>query len=237
MMMPTTLATMSRNESKLNGISRARRRRRIMAFAYLDQSRTLPAHCLCFFGIHILAGHRHLESFQNWIRQVIGTQTVRQDTEADHRTIRRFAGANRGLAARHHLLDRFEQGIALVFPSRDLGRGDALPGRKQHQALGRTFDGNDPVPVANQWSRTKGFCTSRSGFRAGQPESIERIASATPCRLLQIGAPLTEGGGDWFRACWTGGCTGSRISGFRISWRPGISRSNLWQKARGSIAA
>src|SRR5437870_5394602 len=35
MMMPTTLATMSRKESKLKGISRARRRRRIMVSVHL----------------------------------------------------------------------------------------------------------------------------------------------------------------------------------------------------------
>src|SRR5262245_4449397 len=112
MMIPTTLATMSRKESKLNGISRFGRRRRIMTVSpdYLPGLKLVPG---VFVRIPVHTAHGHLEGFKSRISQVIAPQPVRTDQEAYLGAVRWLARTDRGLSSGDQSTDRFLKDVGL----------------------------------------------------------------------------------------------------------------------------
>src|SRR5437588_5717683 len=89
-MMPTTLATTSRNESKLKAISRTGRRRRIMM---IHQEKRLSWFPL-FLRFQVFPCHRNAQAFQRWVGRVVGAQPVGMNEEPNLRPIGQLAGAH-----------------------------------------------------------------------------------------------------------------------------------------------
>src|SRR5262245_8819550 len=100
MMIPTTLATTSRNESKLKPIScEGRRRRRYMVGT---RARLLDFLVL----VDVLPAHRDLLPFEPGVGGVERAQPVGANEEAHLRSVRRLALVHRRLLPRDHLLHR-----------------------------------------------------------------------------------------------------------------------------------
>src|SRR5947209_14613253 len=99
MMIPTTLATMSKKESKLNGISRTRRRRLIMLV----------------IQFHVFPAHRYAQWLEHRVCRIVGAGAVRAHPESDHGPIGKLTRPQRRLPARDHVFDGLRQGAALAW--------------------------------------------------------------------------------------------------------------------------
>src|SRR5260370_8356198 len=120
MMIPMTLATRSRNESKLNAISRLEERRlRYMVLSFRAWSVSDGWLCppLAYasgsdFSFNIFPQHGYFESIQERVSQVVSTQAVGANLEANHGPIGCFSWKNRGLSPGNQFLKRLHHGIA-----------------------------------------------------------------------------------------------------------------------------
>ena len=183
--MPTTLATRSRNESKLNGISRVGRRR-AETLEHLPSVLWSAAIYRRFLDCHKAAINRRTpkaplsallssvgktfsrvtgsrNGVQHRIRQVVRPQAVGMDLEAEQRSIGRLAGAEAGLFA--VTICRTVCSNNPV-PSSRRSSGMCWPVRKQGHAVGGAVDGDGPVAVAEQSRRPDGAAAGRA-CRAG----------------------------------------------------------------------
>src|SRR5579884_4118222 len=107
-MMPTTLATTSRKESKLNSISRTLRRRRIMVssrYSAGDDADDIVV------GIQVAAHFRHRQRLKGRIDGQKSADVFGPHQQTHLRMIGRLTRPARGLAAVDHLLDCFYQWI------------------------------------------------------------------------------------------------------------------------------
>src|SRR5438067_1093608 len=148
-MMPMTLATTSRNESKLNAIgSRTLRRRRYMAASV----------------VQVLAGHRHVEELEPRVDAQVTDEAVRGELEADEGAVGWLAGPHRFLPSRdqvlHALHDRLVCELRVVALPPVL-----LAAREDRDVIAVAGDRDDEVAVANDADRRRRrlrFCARRA---------------------------------------------------------------------------
>src|SRR5260370_37481039 len=161
MMIPMTLATRSRNESKLNAISRLEERRlRYMVLSFRAWSVSDGWLCppLAYasgsdFSFNIFPQHGYFESIQERVSQVVSTQAVGANLEANDGAIGCFSWKNRGLSAVNQLLNRLHQGMAWVRFFRQGGQGKARAPGLDDDRIGGTFHYKNEVAVADQPSQ------------------------------------------------------------------------------------
>src|SRR5436309_1317287 len=114
MMIPTTLATTSRKESKLKGISRFCLRLRIMAVP--NGNLILSTHDVSndvFIGVQVFPGHWQMQRLQLRVGEKISPQSVRPKEETNLRSggwgiLGHFQRGDHGLSSRRHLLNGME---------------------------------------------------------------------------------------------------------------------------------